>query len=596
MDSKFLKLALLIAGFMLLPACGSGSEAAQAQEMPFDWRADWGVEKGFNIEIDTEGYSLPTGLAFVPNPGSRPKDPLYFVTEVRGTIKVITNDRSIYTFAKDFFTLTPKAELPSGQGQVGMAGICLAPKQGYVFATFAYQDENGVLRNNIVRFQSEAETFSLEPTDQVEFTDIFLPYDTGLAHHIGPCQVKDEALFVSVGEGWKPFKTTLIDQMYGKVIRMSLEGKPLPDNPYYQDDEVSNAANYVWAYGFRNPFGLTLLDDRIFVADNGQNIDRFLEVDRGKDYFWNGSDRSIAANADFVIVPSLGPVNMDYYSPSSSLFPDDYAGNFFISLSAMDKAKGKIPGIFVIPYDLEVNRVSEVPRYFLKFRSDGPQMVTGLVFGPDGLYFSPLHPNQEGLSPVLKITYDPQTNYPYDVIQTEDPMTLMHERGCLGCHSLNDNWGYVGGTAGPLLDRDPLVDRLDQRLNNQAYVESLQTLDNLDIEPIVSYKDARHEVATAAEGIDRIHTWIKYRIQEPRFDNQYSQMPNLGVTEKEATIIADFLLKEKAKPSLLSRFLPVISGRHLALAFVAGFFAPVCLGLVWRFIKFFISGKRSQAA
>lgn len=592
MDTKFLKLALLMAGFMLLAACGSGSKAVQAQEKPFDWKTDWGIEKGFNIEIDTEGYSLPTGLAFVPNPGPGPKDPLYFVTEVRGTVKVITNDRSIYTFAKDFFTLKPKAELPSGQGQVGMAGLCLAPKQGYVFATFAYQDENGILRNNIVRFQTEPETFSLEPTAQVEFTDIFLPYDTGLAHQIGPCRVKDETLFVSVGEGWKPFKTTLIDQMYGKIIRMSLDGKPLPDNPFYEDDDVTKAANYVWAYGLRNPFGLTLMGDRIFVADNGQNIDRFLEIDRGQNYFWNGNDRSIATNADFVFVPSLGPVNMDHYPQGSALFPDEYADTFFVSLSASDKAKGKIPGIFMIHYDLETNRVSEIPQYFLKFRGDY-QMVTGLAFGPDGLYFSPLHTNQAGLSPVLKITYDPQANYPYDVVQTEDPMALMHEKGCLGCHSLNDNGGFVGGAAGPPLDHDALVDRLDKRLDNEAYIESLQALDKLDIEPIVSYKEARHKVAAAAEGMDRIHTWVEYHIEEPRFDNQYSQMPNLGVTEKEAAILADFLLKKK-QPSLLRRFFPEISGRHLVFAFVAGFLAAVGLWLVWWLIKYFISSRRNR--
>jgi hypothetical protein len=42
------------------------------------------VPEGFSISIDTEGYHYPTAIAFVPTPGNDPKDPLYFVTELRG--------------------------------------------------------------------------------------------------------------------------------------------------------------------------------------------------------------------------------------------------------------------------------------------------------------------------------------------------------------------------------------------------------------------------------------------------------------------------------------------------------------------------------
>ena len=78
----------------------------------FDWRSDWSLKENFDISIDTEGYRFPTAIAFVPNPGNGPKDPLYFVTELRGKVKVVTNDRTVYTFAKDFFTFKPLEELP----------------------------------------------------------------------------------------------------------------------------------------------------------------------------------------------------------------------------------------------------------------------------------------------------------------------------------------------------------------------------------------------------------------------------------------------------------------------------------------------------
>src|SRR3990167_2892341 len=122
-----------------------------------DWRNDWGLREDFDIAIDTEGYHFPVSIAFVPEPGSGPKDPLYFVTELRGRVKVVTNDRSVYTFAEDFINFTPPKELPNSSGENGLTGICLDPENGYVFVTFVYQDENNILRNNIAR-----PTFNLE--------------------------------------------------------------------------------------------------------------------------------------------------------------------------------------------------------------------------------------------------------------------------------------------------------------------------------------------------------------------------------------------------------------------------------------------------
>jgi hypothetical protein len=42
----------------------------------------------------------------------------------------------------------------------------------------------------------------------------------------------------------------------------------------------------------------------------------------------------------------------------------------------------------------------------------------------------------------------------------------------------------------------------------------------------------------------RLRAWIKNRILEPKFDDPNAQMPNLGVTSEQATIIADFLAQD----------------------------------------------------
>ncbi len=226
---------------------------------------------------------------------------------------------------------------------------------------------------------------------------------------------------------------------------MTLDGRPVRDNPFYSDDDYTKAANYVWAYGLRNPFGLKMVEGRLFVADNGQSIDRFLEVKRGENYLWNGDDRSIAANSDFVFVPSVSPVQMDFLPESRSTFPAKYTQVFFLAVAAFNKKKGKIPGIMMVKYDLAKNKITDVPRYLVKYRGSKFQMVTSLAFGPDGPYYVPLYANEQRESFILEVTHGERTDYPVRLLQNEDPLALMIEKGCVGCHRIGDEWGFGAG-------------------------------------------------------------------------------------------------------------------------------------------------------
>lgn len=571
------------------------SRAGAPEGDAFDWRSNWALEEGFSLAVDTDGYQFPTAIAFVPNPGDDPKDPLYFVTELRGQIKVVTNDRSVFTFAKDFFALEPKEELPSSQGEIGLAGICLEPKRGYVFVTFAYQDEGKTLRNNVVRFQSTPGSFSRKPTAQTAFTDIFLPYPTGIAHQIGSCEVHDDLLFIGIGEAWQPFESQQLDSLYGKIVRMTLDGEPVPDNPFFQNTDRNLAANYIWAYGLRNPFSLKILDGSVFAADNGPNIDRFLEIEKGQNYLWNGDQNSIATNAAYVFIPSVGPVQMDFYSGSSSLFPQQYDQQFFLAASAYERNGDKSPGVLSVNYSLGEHRMLAVPQYLVKYRGKQHQMVTGLAFGPDGLYFTPLYPDKEGSNPVLKVSYAPEQAYPYTLLTTIDPLSFIKEKGCFGCHIVGARHANAG-TVGPRLDGDLLVERLEKRLNSDEYTRQLAEIDALTSEPHRSYKAARAEVMNAT-GIEKIRSWVKYRIHEPRFDMQYSQMPNLGLSDKEAQMIADYLLRDYIDTSeagrstfnlkqRITRLLPGrIKNKHLFMAAAGGFVLATVSIMVLLFLK-----------
>ena len=572
---------------LLVCALFSADAASAQNDSPFDWRSEWAVvNENFSVTVDSEGYHFPTAIAFVPQPGEGPKDPLYFVTELRGKVKVVTNDRSVYTFAEDFFKFTPKDELPRGyEGQSGLAAICLEPKRGYVFVTFIYRDENKDLRNDIIRFQSKPGTFSIRATSQLNFTEVLSADETGVTHQIGHCQIHDDLLFVGVGDGWQPNASQGLNSTLGKILRMTLDGKPVPDNPFYRDADVKKAANYVWSYGLRNPFGLKIVENRVFLAENGVHIDRFMEIHEGRNYLWDGTDLSIGTNAAVVFAPSVSPTQVDFYTKKLNLFPKQYEEHFFVALAGTIKKSqprpGAAKGILTLNYGLKEGRMRSPPKYFLKYTGSGYSSVVGLSFGPDGLYFAPLFANREGRSPVYKVMYDPSHQYPYTFAKDRNPFSIMSAKGCFGCHSLNGK----GGAAGPALDRGPMVTRTQKRLNSEVYLQSLEELDELDRTPFRDYKEARKEVVNA-KGIEKVRTWMKYHIQEPRFDNRYSQMPNLGITENEALLITDYLLKYRTEPTFLQKLrasLPRPRGfRHLVFSFVGGIFATI---LVVRFLR-----------
>lgn len=564
---------------LALTALASACQPAASQQA-FDWRTDWAVEDGFAIQIDTEGYHFPTAIAFVPNPGPGPDDPLYFVTELRGTIKVVTNDRSIHTFAEVSFDLRPKQELPSGLGETGLAGICLDPAHGYVFVTFTYQDQHGVLRNNVGRFESTPGTFSLSPTASTTFPEIFAADRSAISHQIGPCAVDGDRLYVSVGEAGQPFLSQQLSSTLGKLLRLDLDGNPPTDNPFYRDASVTNPANFVWAFGLRNPFSLELVDGRVFVADNGVAIDRFLEIRRGENYLWDGTDWSIGARAAGLIAPSVGPVQMDFATPQGTVFPREYEGRFFLATAGVPETRG-VPnrrgakGILVVNYDLATRQMAGVPTTFARYRGSRYQSVVGLQFGPDALYFVPLFPNQAGSTPVLKIVPDSAQSHPFRVGDSAHPQFLLGEKGCYGCHVL-DTRGY--GTVGPPLDTPELSDRLLVRLHSSEYVRQVQQLDTVDAEPLRSYRGARREVL-AAEGMERVRIWMRYRLQEPRFDDPRAQMPNLSLSDEQATILTSYLL-EGAESSGgwlagIRRRLPKPGYRLVALAFACGLAIPL---------------------
>ena len=560
--------AVLTSVLLLCAPCAAATGA--------DWKNDWEVAEGFALDIDVEGLSLPSAIAFVPNPGPNPDDPLYFVTELRGKVKVVTNDRSIHTFAENFFELVPTKELPDDAGELGLAGIALEPERGWVFVSFVYQDRNKILRNNIVRFDSRPRTFGVKSTGMTAFTDIFIRDVSWVSHQIGPMVIQGNAMYVSVADGGQSFQGQNLDVTLGKILRMSLDGRPLPDNPFYVDDDIGKARNFVWAFGLRNPFGLAAANGRLFAVENGLLIDRFLEIRRGQTYGWDGTDWSIGTNAPLVFGPSVSPVQMAWLPADNHVVPEKYRSKLFVALAA---AKSDAGGIVTLDYDFANSRMASRPEQFVRRRRNN-QVVVGTAVGPDGVYIVPLYPvrpAQEAKGVVLRMSYKPQQGHPHVLGRNETGRSVMIRRNCYNCHG--QNYGDVH--YGPPLDGDTLVPRILAQLDSSEYRRAMSEVDSLDVEPYKTFREARRQVM-AVEGVERARRWIKYRVLDPTFDRKTSLMPKLGLSDAEAEAIANFLVSQNVAKietgfvgrlrQRVRRFLPAsANARYVAGAFGAGF-------------------------
>ncbi len=541
-----------------------------------DFRDDWALEKGFTLEVDTTGYELPTAIAFVPEPGRQPKSPLYFVTELRGSVKVVTRDRTVAEFA-DLGIPKPPEPYPALEGQNGAAGICLDPEHGYVFVTYAAFDGRGVLRNHLVRFSSRPGSFALEATARKDLARPFAPYPTGANHQIGGCVVDGDSLFIGVGDGAIPARAQDLDKLSGKIVRMTLDGEPYPDNPYFKS---SAPRRYVYAYGLRNPFGLTLAEGGLFATQNGVSIDSFLAIERGRNYGWNATDASIATNAEAVFLQVVAPVHVAYVPRRSSLFPSGYRETFYFGSAQSAAEKGA--GVMALPYDVRTGRVTAPARSFVRFRRILGGEVAAVALGPDGLYFAGIAPNVEEETPVYRVRYDPAALYPH-ILEPDSGYALYETFGCRSCHKIAGS----GGTAGPALDMPALESRIAEQLASPDYIERLDSIDKLDAEPFRSTRPFRDALRRATPS-ERVRLWLEYRLLEPRFDDPAAAMPTLGLEKGQAEAIVDFLLlgqPEFVVPNEVrfrDRVRGVVTSKRFAGGIVIGFVAAsIFLGLAW---------------
>lgn len=377
---------------------------ARQAELPIPFIA---FEPGFVIDEVAGGLQLPVNIAFVPNPGPDPDDPLFYINELYGTIKVVSNDFTMTTYATGLLNFDPTGAFP-GSGEQGLAGLVVDPITGDVFVTRVTDTDGlpgGDHHPQVVRLSSSD---GGRTASSITVIRDMVGETQGQSHQISNLTIgPDGKLYVHNGDGFNASTALNLDSYRGKVLRMNLDGTAPNDNPFYNAANGINARDYVYAYGFRNPFGgaWRASDGKHYTVENGNALDRIARVDRGGDYGWDGSDASLLPQARYVWNPAHAPVNITFIEPETfggSTFPGSKQGHAFVSESGPTYALGQqSTGKRIVEFEFDANgNVVGTPKTLIEYVGIGRGTVSGLIAGPDGLYFTELYKDLNPASPI----------------------------------------------------------------------------------------------------------------------------------------------------------------------------------------------------
>lgn len=356
----------------------------------------WTFERGYRAKVFASGFELPVGLVAVPQPGDALDSPLIYVAELYGSVKVILRNGEVRTYATELLNFDPRAPIP-GNGERGLGGITIDPSNGDIIVTGIYVTAPFVRwpSPRVLRLQSDDGGFTAARVIPV----IEFPNESVAPSHqissvtFGP----DGKLYVHVGSSfsWIAQDMNTID---GKILRINGDGSAPADNPFYDAGNGITATDYIFALGFRNPFGGAWrgVDQSLYEVENGPTTDRLARVVAGRNYLWDGTDESMRNFAIYNWSAPVAPIQIAFTEPErfeGSGFPAEKMRSAFVTESGATWAtgpqeRGKRITEFVIGAD---DTLESEPTTFAQYNGSGKATAAGLTAGPDGLYFTDLY-------------------------------------------------------------------------------------------------------------------------------------------------------------------------------------------------------------
>jgi glucose/arabinose dehydrogenase len=155
---------------------------------------------------------------------------------------------------------------PAGEG--GLLGLAITEDEKTVFAYYTAANDNRIV------------SMSWNGRDLGSPEVILRGIPKGFVHNGGRMVVgPDGYLYVGTGESGDRGLSQDKDSLGGKILRLRLDGRPAPDNPF--DNEV-------FSYGHRNVQGLAFDDaGRLWASEFGQQAwDELNLIKAGNNYGW----------------------------------------------------------------------------------------------------------------------------------------------------------------------------------------------------------------------------------------------------------------------------------------------------------------------
>ena len=364
------------------------------------------LSTGFREILVAGGLNTPTAMEFSP-------DGRLFVAEKSGSLRIIQNGQLLQT---PFYTATVAT-----LGEQGLFGIAFDPNFGvnkYVY--IHYTANTPSVHNRVSRLTANGNTAI--PGSEVVILD--LPgYGTGGYHRGGAIHFGvDGKLYIAVGDHQEPANAQLLDNPFGKILRISTDGSIPTDNPFISQTSGINRA--IYAIGLRNPytFAIDPSTGRIFANDVGNaEWEEVNLIVAGGNYGWPTcegpqlSGTGSCTSSSFIYPLHAYPHNGGggaitggvFYNGNQ--FPMQYAGDYFFG----DYILG---GIRFLDSSNQVQGMNNPSSSFVS--SDSP---VDLKVGPDGSLYVLLILGNEvhkiqyasgNLNPVAAISATPANGLP----------------------------------------------------------------------------------------------------------------------------------------------------------------------------------------
>ena len=324
----------------------------------------------YGIETVAEGLSYPWAIAFLPGGDM-------LVTERSGQLRRIVGGE---------LQQEPIANVPDihVDGQGGLLDII--PDSEFATNHRLYLSYSvGSKSANALRVISAR----LDENKLENITFLFTASPTkGTPHHFGGrlALMPDSTLLITVGEGFDyREKAQLLDNHFGKLVRLNKDGTVPADNPFAGRED---ALPEIWTYGHRNPQGLLVsVDGTVWLHEHGpRGGDELNRIEPGKNYGWpaitHGMDYSGAYVSPFTEAegmeqpvvywtPSIAPSGFCEYQ--GDLFPE-WQGNLFVAALAEKSVRRLV---------MENGKVKSQETMFTEL----DQRIREVRAGPDGYLY-----------------------------------------------------------------------------------------------------------------------------------------------------------------------------------------------------------------